>query len=133
MKIVAPSEESSVEGKNDESTLEDIFQIMKEKTLKAYYNSMFWQPYYHCISGSIMCLEDPRWNSTDKHRSLFNATFNDFLSFTKQLLSSLKAEVLIHGNITINEATELSDMIVTTINHQPLASSQVCQLFTCSF
>jgi hypothetical protein len=39
----------------------DLYNRMKEKTLRSYYNYRFWQPYYHCIVGFASCLEDPRY------------------------------------------------------------------------
>ena len=39
---------------------EDVFLRVKEGIVRGYYNNLFWAPYYTCISGSAMCLEDPR-------------------------------------------------------------------------
>jgi secreted Zn-dependent insulinase-like peptidase len=39
----------------------NLFKRLKEKVLENYKNYLFWQPYYHCIYGSLVCLEDPRY------------------------------------------------------------------------
>lgn len=36
---------------------EDLFNRIKEKQSRDYYNSIFWQPYNHCVVGSSNCLE----------------------------------------------------------------------------
>ena len=38
----------------------ELFARMKEKQLRSYYNYLFWQPYYHCLVGTVVCLEEPR-------------------------------------------------------------------------
>lgn len=47
----------------NQSKGEMFFGRMKEKVLRSYYNSLFWQPYNHAIVGTAMCLEDPRYPS----------------------------------------------------------------------
>lgn len=30
------------------------------RALLSYKNYLFWQPYYHCLYGSLLCMEEPR-------------------------------------------------------------------------
>jgi insulysin len=115
--LVNPSEEKK-------STLPMIFLRMKEKVLRTYYNSLFWQPYYHAILGTALCLEDPRFISADKHRALFSVEYEDFRSFVRSFAQSLKAEVFMHGNATVDEAKTLSTKIVDCLAHWPLPRCQ---------
>ena len=55
----------------------DLFQLMKEKTLRSLKNYLFWQPYYHSMLCSLLCLEDGRSCSSEKHQSLSAALFDD--------------------------------------------------------
>jgi insulysin len=71
----------------------DLFQLMKEKTLRSLKNYLFWQPYYHSMLGSLLCLEDGRYSSSEKHQSLSAASFDDFQSFAAQLVKQMKAQV----------------------------------------
>ena len=73
----------------------DLFQLMKEKTLRNLKTYLFWQPYYHCMLGSLMCIEDGRYSNNEKHQALSGASFEDFQSFAAQLIKQMKAQVRI--------------------------------------
>ena len=102
----------------------DCFTRVKEKVLRSYYNFKFGQPYYHCLLGFAVCLEDPRWSSEEKYAALSGATLADFHSFSAQLVRHMKADVLVHGNATAEEAGSLSASIVKTLDFLPLSASQ---------
>eukprot|EP01035_Chromulina_nebulosa_P017237 gene17237-22763_t len=106
------------------TNISDIFNRMKEKTLRTYYNNLFWQPYYHCIMGTSICCEDPRWTSAEKYQALTLASLDDFVSFNRIFINTLKFEVSIHGNASVDEAKKISNEIVRIVNHKPLSSSQ---------
>lgn len=103
---------------------DEVFSRVKERVLRSYYNSLFWPPYYNCIQGSALCLEDPRWTNADKHRALTGADAADFNSFCKAFLQSLKAEVVVHGNASKQEAEALGDNILRTLDFAPLSTTQ---------
>ena len=105
----------------------DLFQRMKEKSLRNLKNFLFWQPYYHCIVGSLMCLEDPRYSSTEKYTALETATLEDFTRFVSSLLKLLKAQVLVHGNATAAEAAALTQLVCEKLPFKPLPHSLVPQ------
>ena len=110
--------EQTVEG------LEQLFDRMKEKSLRSLKNYLFWQPYYHCIVGSLLCLEDPRYTSAEKHQALSAATFADFKTFAAQLVRNFKAQVLVHGNITAEETLRLTAMVRARLPFSALPSGQ---------
>lgn len=102
----------------------ELFHRMKEKVLRSYYNSLFWQPYYHAIHGTSYCLEDPRWSNAEKQNAIFDISLIDFISFIRQFIRYLKIEILIHGNATINEAKVFSNDIINCLETLPLSSNQ---------
>jgi hypothetical protein len=67
-----------------------------------------------------------RWSSVEKYTALSTSTLADFHSFSSQLMRQMKAEVLIHGNATSEEAKTLSKSITETLSFLPLPASQVC-------
>ena len=116
----------------------DMFERVKEKLLQNYKNYLFWQPYYHCIYGSLVCLEDPRWSSAEKYNALKGVDVRTFLCFAAAFLKSLKAEVsflimlhqndvsqvFVHGNMSKSEASDISDLIKEKLRFLPLDNSQ---------
>ena len=97
----------------------DLFQLVKEKTLRSLKNYLFWQPYYHSMLCSLLCLEDGRYCSSEKHQSLSAALFDDVQ------VKQMKAQVLIHGNVTAAEAKDLTQLILSRIPFDQLPHSQV--------
>jgi secreted Zn-dependent insulinase-like peptidase len=97
---------------------------MKEKSLRNLKNYLFWQPYYHCIVTSLLCLEDGRFSSVEKFRALEEATLADFRSFASSMVKTLKAQVLVHGNITAEETALLTAKISENLPFKTLPSSQ---------
>ena len=97
----------------------DLFQLVKEKTLRSLKNYIFWQPYYHSMLCSLLCLEDGRYCSSEKHQSLSAALFDDVQ------VKQMKAQVLIHGNVTAAEAKDLTQLILSKIPFDQLLHSQV--------
>lgn len=100
-----------------------LFARMKEKALRSYANTSFSQPYYHCIVGSLMCMEDPRWSHVEKHAALVDADIHDLQSFASRFIKHLKAEVLVHGNVTAEEAKTLA-ALTDAVGHSALPVSQ---------
>ena len=102
----------------------DCYLRMKEKVLRSYYNTRFSQPYSHCILGSSTCLEDPRWSSDEKYAALTASSLSDFHTFSAQFVRQMKADVLVHGNATAEEAKVLTASIVAALDFLPLSLSQ---------
>lgn len=90
---------------------EELFQRVKEKQLRSLKNALFSQPYYHCILGGLLCLEEPRWSAAEKYEALQHATLDGFLVFANQFLAQAKVEVLVNGNATRDEAVALSKQV----------------------
>ena len=102
----------------------DLFARMKEKSLRTLKNYLFWQPYYHCIVGSLLCLEDGRFSHAEKYRALETATLSDFTVFVSTLLQCLRAQVLVHGNTTVLETEQLTALITEKLPYRALATTQ---------
>lgn len=100
----------------------EIYLRVKERLLRGYFNFVFSQPYNHCVTGSVVCMEDPRWTNPEKHRALSSATFEDFISFSSNLMKSLSAEVLVHGNISPVAAKALVASVTSELNCSSLSS-----------
>eukprot|EP01041_Mallomonas_annulata_P009052 gene9052-18749_t len=103
---------------------EDLFHRLKQKQLRSYYNLLFSQPYYHCIMGSVTCLEEPRWTALEKHASLTSTTLDDFQTFANVLLRQMRYEILVHGNASQVEAQKISLLVEEHLKSGALPHSQ---------
>jgi secreted Zn-dependent insulinase-like peptidase len=112
-------------GTGDSTTVpftKEIYLRVKERVLRGYFNFVFSQPYNHCVTGSVVCMEDPRWTNPEKHRALASASYEDFVSFSANLIRSLSSEVLVHGNISPTAAKALAASITEELNCSTLSS-----------
>ena len=103
---------------------QDVFIRMKEKLLRNFHNHVFWQPYYHCVMGTLTCLEEPRWTPTERYHALTYVTYEEFCVFASQFIRQLKVESFVHGNATVDEAKSLSQSVVNLLSAQALPTSQ---------
>lgn len=103
---------------------EDIFSRIKEKLRRGYQNYVFSQPYYHCILGTLYCLEDPRWTSAERYFAIKNISSDDVFRFTAQFLRNLKVEVMVHGNASNKETRALTKLIRNKLQSDSLPLSQ---------
>lgn len=105
------------------STTPELFSRLKEKILRTYANTLFTAPYNHCVVGTMMCLEDPRWSSLEKYHALKSATIESFRLFSGMILKTLFVEMFISGNITSEQSHQLSEKIRSNLSYEPLAPS----------
>lgn len=104
---------------------EEVFARVREKLLRQYANSVFSQPYTHCMTGSLVCLEQPRWTNLEKHAALSTLTLLDFKSFSTQLIQNMFAEVFVIGNMSPQASKDLSLSVLNTLGCKKLAESQM--------
>lgn len=103
---------------------EDIFTRIKEKLRRGYQNYVFNQPYFHCILGTLCCLEEPRWSSTERYFAIKSVSNDDLFRFTAQFLRNLKVEVMVHGNANNKETRALTKLVRNKLQSDPLPLSQ---------
>jgi secreted Zn-dependent insulinase-like peptidase len=110
---------------------ESMYALMKEKLLRNYKNTLFLQPYYHCILGSLLCLEDPRYSNLEKYEILNSPsnTIQDLLVWLRSFLLQLKYETFINGNFDHNNdnivlKTLIDEKICRILHAAPLPFGQ---------
>lgn len=104
-----------------------LFERMKEKQLRNYKNTFYAQPYSHCILGSLLCLEEPRYTNQEKYLALQNITsIHEFLTFVKVFINQLKLEIFINGNFNINHVYKdiIEEKIVSILKCSSLPFGQ---------
>jgi len=111
-----------------ENTNGDLFERIKDKVNKQYENFLFAQPYQHAVYAADLCFEPSKWSINDKVKALASLTLEDFVSFSKMLLSRFHLEVLVHGNASPEEAKVVTTTMLDRLQPTPPFQSNLPQL-----
>ena len=110
---------------------QEVFSRLHDQFGKQLEEFLVAQPYRHAVYAADILLQATKWTIQDKMEALKQITLDDFISFSKRLLESFKLELLVHGNVLMDEAQQLADIILDGIQPQQptsLPSKQVLQL-----
>lgn len=103
---------------------EPLFDRMKDKLMKQYQNFLFAQPYQHAFFAADLCLENTKWSIEEKMMALQAITIQDVIDFSRRLLKRFHLEVLVHGNVSSDEAKQIADIILNEFEpEQPFSST----------
>jgi len=105
-----------------------LFERMKDKVSKQYQNFNFAQPYQHAIYATDLCLESTKWSIEDKMNALNSIEMRDINDFSRRLLSRFHVELLIHGNVSTDEAKDMADIVLNQFNASPPLLSTIPQM-----
>jgi insulysin len=116
-----------------EKLTEELFSRQKEKLTQQFQSVLFAQPYQHAMYGSDLCVLNEKWTVEENIAAIQPLTRQDLVELTKRLLSRFHVEVLVHGNASPEEATEMCNTLLNGLNPAtPFASnlpeSRVVQL-----
>jgi insulysin len=90
----------------------DVLERIVEKTRNQFSAFLVAQPYQHAIYATDLCLEDPKWRMQDRLAALEDVTLDDLLYFASRVLKRLNVEMLVHGNVTGQQALGISEMLL---------------------
>lgn len=105
-----------------------LFERVKDKISKQYQNFQFAQPYQHAFYATDICLEMTKWSIEDKINALEGIEMKDVADFSRRLLSRFHLELLVHGNVSKEEAKEFSDTILDGFKPLPPLQSTMPQM-----
>jgi insulysin len=105
---------------------DELFVRIQDKLDKQFMAFMVAQPYQHAMYAADLCLEQPKFPIQDRMDCLKEVTKDDLVSFSQRLVSRMQLEILLHGNITAQEATDLSRIL--TEGFKPKAPFSLPQL-----
>ena len=91
----------------------DRFEVLKEAYVRALKNFEMDQPHSHASYRSEVILSEKIWTKDELLESAQSdqLTTENLQQFVGQLLSCIKLEMLIHGNLTAQHALDISDMV----------------------
>ena len=106
------------DGKNPVS--QELFDRIHDKITEQYKCFLVASPYRHAMYGADLCLEYVQWTIQDKMEALQKTTLQDIVSFTKRrLFSQCSLEGLVHGNLSVDDAKKLSDIVLDKLKPSP--------------
>ncbi|XP_050534792.1 nardilysin-like [Daktulosphaira vitifoliae] len=97
---------------------EKIFKMVKPKAINKLKNNQYDLDYVPSdLKNSL--IQEPDWNLDEKLKSLEKLNYNTLIEFYKNM-TVLYCQALIQGNIHKNEAINISQRVVDTLNYKPL-------------
>ncbi|KAL5217065.1 hypothetical protein ABZP36_017749 [Zizania latifolia] len=97
----------------------DRFEVIKEDLERAYKNTNM-KPMAHSTYLRLQVLRKVFWDINEKLEVLMTLTFSDLVAFVPKLLSQLHIEGLCHGNLSEDEARNISKIFQNTLSAQTL-------------
>ncbi|XP_020276491.1 nardilysin-like isoform X4 [Asparagus officinalis] len=97
----------------------DRFEVIKEDMERSYRNANI-KPSNHSTYLRLQVLRECFWDVDDKLACLVNLPLSDLEAFIPTLLSQLHIEGLCHGNLSEEEAVNISEIFATIFPVKPL-------------
>ncbi|TVU47149.1 hypothetical protein EJB05_06736 [Eragrostis curvula] len=97
----------------------DRFEVIKEDLERAYKNTNM-KPMSHSTYLRLQVLREVFWDVDEKLEVLMKLSFSDLVAFVPKLLSQLHIEGLCHGNLSEEEAMNISKIFRNTLSAQTL-------------
>uniref|UniRef100_A0A0D9Z6Z8 Peptidase M16 N-terminal domain-containing protein n=1 Tax=Oryza glumipatula TaxID=40148 RepID=A0A0D9Z6Z8_9ORYZ len=97
----------------------DRFEVIKEDLERAYKNTNM-KPMSHSTYLRLQVLREIFWDVDEKLEVLMKLTFSDLVAYVPKLLSQLHIEGLCHGNLSEDEAMNISKIFQNTLSAQTL-------------
>jgi len=100
-----------------------LFHRVKDKIAKSYQNFVSAQPYQHAMNAGDICLEANKWSIDERLDALEGLALQDLVAFSYRLLSRFDVELLVHGNVSTEDAKEISSIILDGLKPRPAFES----------
>ncbi|CAD6203559.1 unnamed protein product [Miscanthus lutarioriparius] len=97
----------------------DRFEVIKED-LERFYKNTNMKPMSHSTYLRLQVLREIFWDVDKKLEVLMKLTFTDLVAFVPKILSQLHIEGLCHGNLSEDEAINISKIFLNTLPAQTL-------------
>ena len=103
--------------------VEERFTVIKEQLQRSYANFPMEQPYQHAAWHQVMALETQTWHTNEKIAALNPVASTAVRGFIDLFLAQATVTTFIHGNMTAQEAQEVSQLVVDELKYTPLPPS----------
>lgn len=111
-----------------EKLTDELFERIKDKLMQQFQSFLFSQPYQHAFYGADLCVLNEKWTVEEKMAAIKDLTRGHLIEFTKRLLFRFHMEVLVHGNASPDEATEMTNTLLDGLKPATPFASNLPQL-----
>ncbi|KAI4479428.1 hypothetical protein M0804_011213 [Polistes exclamans] len=105
----------------------DLFDVMKQEQLKAYYNS-FLKPGKLAKDLRLSMLMLDHWPAIDRHTAISTTTFNEFKDFIEEFTKHTYIQCLVQGNMTKENVIKNVQNCIDILKCGPLLTNTMPQL-----
>lgn len=106
----------------------DRLALITEQLTRLYCNWEKQQPYEHAVYSATMSMETQMWSNQEKRAVIGSITADDVTRHVKSMWRYADITTLTHGNMTEQEALDVSKMILKELDCKPLFESQLPDL-----
>ncbi|KAK9454555.1 Metalloenzyme, LuxS/M16 peptidase-like protein [Dipodascopsis uninucleata] len=99
------------------------FEVIREKLEREYKNFDYAVPYQQIGFYTSYLLSERSWLNEEKIMELNSVTSKDLEAFIPDLLRQFDTEILVHGNLGKDDASNIAKMVNDTLKHRPLPQS----------
>ncbi|WFD35037.1 insulysin [Malassezia cuniculi] len=100
------------------------YEMIKDQVRRSYENFDQEAPYQHAIYYSTILLTERVWTQHEKLAILDQVKLEDVLAFAKRLLSQMHLEMLVHGNMSSEQAASLANGVEKLLSFKALPPAQ---------
>ena len=109
---------------------QERFDVLREQLKREYANFPMEQPYHHAMYHVMCSIETQVWTNADKLQAVQRVTVDDVKQYVPQFLAQLAVSLLVHGNMTADDALEVAAIVVRELKFAPLPAAQIPELRT---
>ena len=109
---------------------QERFDVVREQLKREYANFPMEQPYHHAMYHVMCSLETQVWTNADKLDAVQHVTADGVTQFIPQFLSQLAVSVLVHGNVTAEDAEGVAAIVLRQLQFAPLSDALLPELRT---
>uniref|UniRef100_A0A6P7GKF8 Nardilysin-like n=1 Tax=Diabrotica virgifera virgifera TaxID=50390 RepID=A0A6P7GKF8_DIAVI len=106
---------------------QDIFNGIKEDTLKQYYNRVLQTASLEYELGNKLLIRN-YFSPLDTYRELYNLTFDDMLEFIQFFPKNLYVKSLVQGNVSADVACDTINKFITSLNFEGIPKEKYPKL-----
>jgi len=107
---------------------EERFVLLREQIHRRFRNFALEQPYRHALAADKLCLETGSWSQDDKAAVVMDLTSDDLRTHMRAFLRHHQPELLVHGNMTKDEALNIANLAHSILCPRAMLSAQIPEL-----
>ena len=105
--------------KFEENVNEEVFDAIKKKLAKSYYNEII-TPSKLAKNTRLKIVQNVHWSTIERFSILKKITLEDLRNYSRILFNEMKIQSLIQGNILQDDAVKVMEMVLGNLECGPI-------------